>query len=260
MNLLFFQMPINLINTLPSGGFETFRILRDPEDGSLQGRLLLSVDASGCLEDHFRIVFGGGQNPSVNFSGAKISDHPALTSFRFKLEVNPENIDLKKNAFTSKWEDLETMVASDKLLVSSSEETDAGPRFREMWDAAKKSANPPAAAIRWSAQANELSKDQVLVLTSWAAWIRVKLCLQALPGTARALRKDARLAKDTTRAVELAAWTATSPMAREGGEVGPLPIIFSPDAAATKANISMHPERLTSGKKLKLIVHTLNPK
>ena len=246
MNLLFFQMPINLINTLPSGGFETFRILRDPEDGSLQGRLLLSVDASGRLEDHFRIVFGGGQNPSVNFSGAKISDHPALTSFRFKLEVNPENIDLKKNAFTSKWEDLETMVASDKLLVSSSEETDAGPTFRGMWDAAKKSANPPAAAIRWSAQANVA--------------YGFKLSRQALPGTARALCKDARLAKDTTRAVELAAWTATSPMAREGGEVGPLPIIFSPDAAATKANISMHPDRLTSGKKLKLIVHTLNPK
>ena len=246
MNLLFFQMPINLINTLPSGGFETLSILRDPEDGSLQGRLLLSVDASGRLEDHFRIVFGGGQNPSVNFSGTKISDHPALTSFRFKLEVNPENIDLKKNAFTSKWEDLETMVASDKLLVSSSEETDAGPTFREMWDAAKKSANPPAAAIRWSAQANVA--------------YGFKLSLQALPGTARALRKDARLAKDTTRAVELAAWTATSPMAREGGGVGPLPIIFSPDAAATKANISMHPERLTSGKKLKLIVHTLNPK
>ena len=138
------------------------------------------------------------------------------------------------------------MVASDKLLVSSSEETDAGPTFREMWDAAKKSANPPAAAIRWSAQANVA--------------YGFKLSLQALPGTARALRKDARLAKDTTRAVELAAWTATSPMAREGGEVGPLPIIFSPDAAATKANISMHPERLTSGKKLKLIVHTLNPK
>ena len=61
-----------------------------------------------------------------------------------------------------------------------------------------------------------------------------KFSLQTLPGTARALRKDARLAKDTTRAVELAAWTATSPMAREGGGVGPLPIIFSPDAVATK--------------------------
>ena len=91
------------------------------------------------------------------------------------------------------------MVAMDKLLVSSAEEMDAGPTFREAWEAAKKSPNPPAAALRWSAQANVA--------------YGFKLSLQALPGTTRALRKDARLAKDTTKTVELAAWTATSPMA-----------------------------------------------
>ena len=77
----FIQMPVNLTNTRPSGEFETYRIQASTDDGSLQGRLLLAVDASGRLEDHFRIVFGGGQKPSTNFSGAKISDHPALTPF-----------------------------------------------------------------------------------------------------------------------------------------------------------------------------------
>ena len=33
------------------------------------------------------------------------------------------------------------MVAMDKLLVSSAEEMDAGPTFREAWEAAKKSPN-----------------------------------------------------------------------------------------------------------------------
>ena len=194
-------MLVNLTNTRPSGEFETYRIPASTDDGSLQGRLLLAVDASGPLEDHFRIIFGGGQKPSTSFSVsvAKISDHPALTPFRFNLEADPDNIELKKNSFSLKWVDLESMVAADKLLVSSAEEMDAGPTFCEAWEAAKKSPNPPAAALRWSTQANVA--------------YGFKLSLQALPGTARALRKDARLAKDTTKTVELAAWTATSPMA-----------------------------------------------
>ena len=80
-------MAINFTTILPGGDFKTFSIPHNPEDGSLQGRLLLAVDAAGRLEDHFRIVFGGGQKPSVNFSGANISDHPALTSFKFRIEA-----------------------------------------------------------------------------------------------------------------------------------------------------------------------------
>lgn len=227
---------VHLLNTLPGGKFETYQIPPNPDDASLQGRLLLAVDASGRLEDHFRIVFGGGQRPSINFSGAKISDHPALTPYRFSVDVVPESVEIKKNAFSSKWEDLESMVASNKIQVSSDEEPDAGPSFREAWKAAKNSAPPPAAALRWSAQANVA--------------YGFKLSLQALPATARALRKDARLAKDTTRAVEIAAWTASSPMSKEGGSTGPVPIIFTPDAEATKANLLTHPERLYTGKKL----------
>ena len=228
-------MAINFTTILPGGDFETFSIPHNPEDGSLQGRLLLAVDAAGRLEDHFRIVFGGGQKPSVNFSGANISDHPALTSFKFRIEADPESIDFKKNSFSSKWEDLEAMVAADRILVSSEQEEDAGPQFRDAWEAAKKAKKPAAAALRWSAQAN--------------AAYGFKLTLQALPGTARALRKDARLVKDTTRAIELAAWTASSPMANEGGGNGPVPIIFTPDAAATRANLVSHHDRLTTGKK-----------
>ena len=59
----------------PRGDFETYRIPPNPDDDALQGRLLIQVAASGRLEDHFRVVFGGGQHPSVTFSG-QISNHP----------------------------------------------------------------------------------------------------------------------------------------------------------------------------------------
>ena len=103
--------------------------------------------------------------------------------------------------------------------------------------AAKTTSRPPAAALRWSAQANSA--------------YGFKLALQALPASARTLRKDARLAKDITKAVELTHWTATSPMAKEGVGCGPVPIVFSPDSAATRENLTAHPERLYTGKSLK---------
>ena len=103
----------------------------------------------------------------------------------------------------------------------------------------QKSTRPPAAALRWSAQAN--------------AAYGFKLALQALPATARSLRKDARLAKDTTKAIELAGWTAVSPMAKEGSGNSPVPITFAPDPAATRTSLAAHPERLYNGKNIKII-------
>ena len=115
-----------------------------------------------------------------------------------------------------------------KLLVSSLDEADASPSFRQGWEAAKKTAKPPSAALHWSAQDNPA--------------YGFKLALQALTATARMLCKDARLAKDTTRTIEVTAWTASSPMAGEGACIGPKPIIFTPDAAATRANLTAHPD------------------
>ena len=112
-------MPLHVSDALPGGDFETYRIPPNPDDGALQGRLLIQVAASGRLEDHFRVVFGGGQHPSVTFSGQKISNHPIFGPYNFRLDVVPENVDIKKNLFVSKWEDLDAMVAADRLSVST---------------------------------------------------------------------------------------------------------------------------------------------
>ena len=142
-------MPVHVLDSLPGGDFDSYRIPPNQEDGSLQGRLLIQVAASGRLEDHFRIVFGGGQHPSVSFSGRKISTHPIFGPYNFHLEADPENVDIKTNAFVSKWEDLESMVASDRLAVSTEELQDANQHFREAWEAAKKTSRPrrPAALV-----------------------------------------------------------------------------------------------------------------
>lgn len=226
-------MPVTFLDSMPGGDFDTYRIPHNTEDGSLQARLLIQVTAAGRLEDHFRIIFGGGQHPSVTFPGLKISTNPLFSPYTFKLEVDPEAVIIKTNSFTSKWEDVIALVAAGRLAVSTVELLDAGQHFRDAWDVAKATSRPPAAALRWSAQAHSA--------------YGFKLALQALPASARTLRKDARLAKDITKAVELTHWTATSPMAKEGGGYGPVPVIFSPDSAATKESLKSHPERLSTG-------------
>ena len=59
-------MAVHFLDSLPGGDFESYQIPHNAEDGSLQGRLLIQVAASGRLEDHFRITFRGGQHPSVS--------------------------------------------------------------------------------------------------------------------------------------------------------------------------------------------------
>ena len=231
-----FQMHINVLETRPATEFGSYRPPAVAGDDSLQGRMLNRVSSAGRLEDHFRVTLGGTNQIAANFSGPDISDHPALAAFQFRLEIDPTNITFKANSFSTKWEDLKPLVAADRILVSTNEEDDAGALLKRKWEAAKKSATPPAASLRLSMQAN----------TSYG----FKLALLALPATARALRKDARLCKDFTRSVELSSWIAASTLASEGSWTGPLPILFTPDAAATRASLTSHPERLTLGKSI----------
>ena len=218
-------MVVNFLESLPGGDFESYQIPHNTEDGSLQGRLLIQVAASGRLEDHFRITFGGGQHPSVSFPGSKISTNPLFSPYTFKYDVIPEAVIIKTNSFTSKWEDVLTMVAAGRLMVSSDELNDANQHFRDAWEVAKATSRPPAAALRWSAQANSA--------------YGFKLALQALPASARTLRKDARLAKDTTKTVELTHWTATSPMQKKDLVVAQSPS-YSPRTQRPPRRISLH--------------------
>lgn len=226
-------MLVNLVEVRPEGEFETFKPTPQPGDNVLQGRLLIRISDAARLGDHFRLVFGGGGLLKASFRGQDLSLDPMLAPYRFHLEVDPKSIEIKQNCFAAKWEDLEALVAADRIAVSTEDVADAGHQFREAYEAAKKMEQAPATALRWSVQANPT--------------YGFKLAIQALPATARALRKDARLASDTTKAVEVKSWTANSPMS-EALWVGPVPVLFTPDAAATRASLSAHQERLTTGK------------
>ena len=201
----------------------------------LGGHLLIRVSDHGRLEDHFRIILSGTEDISASFTASALTQDASLDGYIFSLEVAPESIELRNNSFTSKWQDLEQLVASNKILVTHADKPEATAAFRADWDAAKNTDTPVAAAVRWTVQAN--------------AVYGFKLSLQGLPATARALRKDARLCADTTRGIELASWVATSPMNPSGHWFGPRPVLFAKDVAAAQSNFHSHPERIKTGNK-----------
>ena len=226
-------MHVNVLEIKPNAEFGTYRPPAVPDDDSLVGRLLVRISNTARLEDHFKIALGGAQVIQANFAGPDLSLHPQIQRFRFRLEINPSAVEFKNNCFSAKWEDLEDLVAAEKILVSTDKQADASAEFRAEFEASKNTENKIAVSLRWAAQANQA--------------YGFRLVLQALPASARTLRRDARLVSDTTQTVELASWTAVSPMATEGMWTGPVPILFAADSAAARANLVAHTDRLATG-------------
>ena len=192
-------------------------------EGELAGHLLVMVDDDGQASDHFRVALTGGRTISHTFDARAVTAAPGLAHYSLTVERTVQSIQFKTNCYTSKWENLDELVASEKVQASTPEEEDADDLFRAAWADAKESEYPPAAALRWAMQANERHGFD--------------LVLQAMPATARSLRCDARLTHDTTRTIELARWAAATPMLHRGRLAGPQPLLFAADAGSATRSL-----------------------
>jgi hypothetical protein len=197
------------------------------------GQILVKVGADGRMDDHFVAKLCGSQRLNARFEGRELLRAATLARFSFALERRPSEITFKNNSFTTKWEDLEQLVASSKITALEGEDQEADQAFREAWAAAKEANESLGAAVRWSLQAHPA--------------YGFKLVLQGMPGTARSLRRDARLTADTASCIQLASWTVAASMGAEGQWNGPAPTIFAADLPAAGANIRAHPERFSAG-------------
>jgi hypothetical protein len=125
-------------------------------------------------------------------------------------------------------------VAAGRVQATTPDLEDADEMFRQDWAAAKAADSVLGASLRWAMQAHPV--------------YGFKLALQAMPATADALRKDARLNSDAASCIELASWTAATAMAIEGQWNGPLPTLFSTNMQAASSSLRSHPERFSAGK------------
>ncbi len=193
--------------------------------------------AAGRSEDHFRVVLTGGRKLSHTFGASALVDCPALAPFMLTYQKTPASLVFKTNSFASKWENLDELVAAERIQACTDDLDDADDAFRTAWGAAKGTDQPAAAALRWALQAHET--------------YGFKVVLQGLPATARTLRSDARLTADSGQTIKLASWVAATPMESSGSWNGPIPLLFSSDPAGAALSCSQHPERLRAGKNSK---------
>ena len=202
-------------------------------DGPLSGHLLVQVEDCGQVGDHFRVALTGGSRLTATFNANLLLSDPGLGHFEATVDKPPTDIKFKTNSTVSKWENLEDLVSAESVLVSTDESEDAEEEFRAAWRAASSGDTKPAAALRWSLQADVDHGFDVV--------------LQAMPASARSMRGDARLMADSCRTIELARWPATSLMTAD--RKSPKPLLFADDPAAATSAFAKRPARLEKGKK-----------
>lgn len=201
--------------------------------GHLTSRLLVQISRAGLVEDHYRVIFGGDEAVKCTFSATQVTKLKQLRDFTFVMEVIPRDIVFKPNALTTKWEDLDTLVASNKARVSVGRTEDASTHFRTTLDGLKKAGEEVDVALRWAIQAH--------------ATYGFKLVLQALPAAKSQLKADARLSADDTSAIWLGTWTAATPMYKDGLK-GPEALLFSPDPGASQGAVKGNAGQFLQGK------------
>jgi len=175
----------------------------------------------------------------IDFNGADIFKLELLHAFWFKFSMDPDQMDIRINSFTSKWQDFRDLL--DRQFITAfrkNDNSDASTDVRKLMDNVHKADPDFGAALRWSVQARE---DDHLAIT-----------LQALPHPSSKLKRDSKLCADECPTIALDSFLAHTPFTSEGSCRGPQPILFSRDpealtTALTEDQTTIHPgiQRIT---------------
>jgi len=203
-------------------------------DGPVRTTLYVQVDPAGHAGEGFRFPLHGG-NISVDIWGQDIFEDTSMHRFRFRYELQAHDIDIRSNAFNSKWENWEELLARGTLTAFSGKNTtDVTSDVRKFFLQKLESRPEFGAALRWSIQARG---GEGL----WAI-------LQSLPRPAGFLRKDARFTTDYCGAIDVAAIKLTVAFNPDNPCRGPIPTLFSRDVNKTVEELTDNPELLCPGK------------
>jgi hypothetical protein len=204
------------------------------QDDHTDANLLLQVNASGQAVEGFRIALDGA-TVDADFWARDILEVHHLRKFRLRYEIRPEDIDLRPNTFSSKWEDIDDLLAQGSINAyegDSREEKNA--IARKMLDAAKHLDPDNGASLRWCVQA-EGNRG-------------LKLVLQCLPRPASQLKKNTSLMADTAGCINLETFQLQTTMSEDEPCCGPKPVLFTKNPEAVVSLLESNPEKLHGGK------------
>lgn len=167
--------------------FRTFGPL--VEEDTVQAFLLLQVNNAGEADDGFRAALGGNEL-NCEVWCRDLVEVSRLRPYRLMLEVRPAEVEFKLNSLTTRWEDLDSFVATGRAAVfKGAAKEDESAEFRRDLATSQEEDADLGMAVRWILQADG---DHA-----------VRVTLQGLPGRAKQLNRHPRLAGDSCPAVVL---------------------------------------------------------
>ena len=175
-----------------------------------------------------------GPSLDLEFRGQDVFQLELLHPFYFRYSVDADTIDIRANAFSSKWEDFTDLLARGFISAfRNGQKEDSTTDVRRILEDVKKADQTFGAALRWAVQAKE---DDSL-----------KLSLQCLPKSACRLKRDSKLCTDDCPTIILESVTVVTDFNMEGPCRGPKPILFTREPEMVKKALTDNPSNLHTG-------------
>jgi len=215
--------------------YTEYRIFRSGEetDHTPLVNFLLQTNATGHADEGFRFSVEG-PTLEADIWAKDILEVTSLRHIRFRLDTRAADLEFRANSFSSKWEDVEDLLAHVQLIAFQEDsQTDKSPDVRKALETGRNIDGDLGASLRWSLQTNGPEE--------------LKIVLQCLPRPASKLRRDSRLAADECPAIHLASWKVKTTFENSGPCLGPRPIIFARAPEEVDAVLQDHPTNLQTG-------------
>jgi hypothetical protein len=161
----------------PNSLYRVFRLSEEAGDG-VRACFLLQITNQGEAEAGFRFTLEGNETLEMDFMAKDLVDYRETKDYLLKCELQPEDVDLEANTLSSRWEDLEDLVARSKMIPSTGGSmAPKGAEFRRHLADWKASEPEAGAAVRWALRCGD--EDGLYLI------------LQGLPASAK-VRKSMR--------------------------------------------------------------------
>ena len=195
-------------------------------DQNLNLALLVETRADGLIRDHFRCLLFGKVMLTTLFPAEKLFTHEEAKGIYLHYEAYPHQAQPEFDATSSAWMDVQDMILSGFIAVTDGEGSPIlGSEFKDSLRNACEEKEAVGAAIRWAVTVNNRQQLEV--------------SLQGLPSPAKFLKPSYKI--DNVATVRLAKIPLACNMGNGTTWAGPVPILFSPDQAATQTAYQQDP-------------------
>jgi len=210
-----------------------FRIYQpDTTHSALQGHLLLEIDNNGAPARSFRCTTQGEDILAITTEAGKISSLPGCEAFTLTIQIRPEEIEFRDNAFSGEWLDISDLVSRGKVQVTI-DDTDHMDEYMDLVEGHKEKDHTKGSVVRWCINVSATEE--------------IELCLQSLPISHSGIAGRPAFAKDICPGQILAKFKMEMDFTDTGPLRGPTPTLFAPDVDSARAAIDHNPVQLKTG-------------